>query len=189
MQITKIIADTYGYFSAEELNAIESILRVVKLRKNEIFVDFGSRNKLGLVIKGSLYSSYIDEQGNEKIDDIFYEKEKNFVFNYESYLLEKPLGVDIKANEECLLLVANVQQVKNLYEKFPRFYKIEMSIVQQHFLLAINKIKILQHKDPTSAIKMVQSQLPNVFQYFSFSQMASYLGVHRNTLTTAMKKL
>lgn len=188
IKIAKLITDTYGQFSEEELAAIKKVMRVIKLNKNDVFVEIGKRNKLGLVITGSLYATYIDSQGNEKIDDIFYEKEKNFVFNYESYLLEKPLWVTIKANESCTMLVADVHQVKKLYEKYPRFYKIEMSIVQQHFLLAINRIKILQHNDPTSELKLLQSQLPNVFKHFSFSQIASYLGIHRNTFTAAMKK-
>ena len=189
IEVDKIITDTFGQFSTDEMTVIRDVTSLVELKKGEVFSEIGRRNKLGLVINGSLYSSSIDEEGKEKIDDIFYEGEKNFVFNYESYLLDQPLEVTIKANENCLLLVGNVQQVKSLYEQFPRFYKMEMSIVQQHFLLAINRTKILQHSDPTAEIKMLQSQLPNIFKYFSFLQIASYLGIHRNTLTAAMKKL
>lgn len=184
-----ILSGYFGEFSTDEVSVLRSLITIVELKKDEIFVDFGKQNKIGLIIKGSVYSYYMDDEGNEKISDIYYEKEKNFVFDYESYLLEKPLKVSIKANDNCTLIVANVQSIKSLYDKYPRFYQVEMSIVRQHFLLAIDRIKILQHKDPTAGLKMLMNRLPGIFSHFSYLQIASYLGIHRNTLRTALNNI
>jgi len=190
--IIDIIQTHFNHFdlSSEELEVLQKVLKISALKRNEIFAEAGRHsNMIGVVIEGSMNSFFIDEGGCTVIQNVFYQGEQYFVFDYESYLEQVPLKTSISANEHSLLLTGNIQQVKKLYEKFPRLYQIEVSVMKQHFVKALNRIKILQEKDPVVKLKILQRQLPGIFMHFSYSQIASYLGVHRNTIGRALKKI
>ena len=172
-----------------ELNILDNLIEVVSVKKGYCFLEFGKRTThFGLIMKGSFYSISIDEHGNEKIHDIFYETQKPFIIDYESYLQDKPSEHTVKANTETLFIKVNIKEARKVYEIHPRFYQLELMVLQQNFLGAISRIKILQEQESENKIKFLQDNFPDIFQHFSYSQIASYLGVHRNTINRALKK-
>lgn len=104
----------------EELNVVKNVLQIVEIKKSEVFAEAGRKNRrLGAIVKGSLYSASVDKSGNEIIHNVFYEGEQYFAFDYESYLLDKPLEVSIKANEDSMLLTSSICR----YPTFPTALK------------------------------------------------------------------
>ena len=189
---SKFIKKQFATFNltANELQILDDLIDVVSVKKGHCFLDFGNRSShFGLIMQGSFYSAAIDEHGNEIIHDIFYETEKPFIIDYESYLQDKPTAHTIKANSEAVLIKVNIQRTLQLYIDHPRFYQLELLVLQQNFLSAISRIKILQEQEPANKIKFLQDNLPDIFHHFSYSQIASYLGVHRNTINRALKKI
>jgi hypothetical protein len=62
----------------------------VILKKGSIFLDYGDQSqKLGIVLEGLLYSSYVSENGQEWISNFFYPPNHAIISSHESFLLGK----------------------------------------------------------------------------------------------------
>lgn len=183
--ISDFIVSHYGAFSHDELVDLHGVLRPVRLRKGEYFArDVHRLTEMATVVKGSLYLVYINEQGDELIEDFFYESDKPFVF-----VPGKSSSISIRANEDSLLLAGNIKDFWALSRKHPRFYLIERSYLHRQLFLASKRNHILREHSPLTAIKMLLQEMPLIFRHFSYSNVAAYLGVHRNSITNAIKKM
>lgn len=187
---SKFIKNQFESFNLneKELTVLSDLIEVITVKKDFCFLDCAKKSShFGLIIKGSFYSIAVDKHGNEIIQDVFYETQKPFIIDYESYLQDKVSDHKIIANTESKLILVDIHNARTLYKTYPRFYQMELMVLKQNFVNAIYRIKVLQEQQPSDKINYLKSILPDIFQYFSYSQIASFLGVHRNTLSRALK--
>ncbi len=192
MDYEKFIIDKFSHFclTDEELKAILGIIHSYSLKRNQLFLESGNKSEnVGLLLDGLLYSFSMDENGEENIHDFFYSPNQFIVFNYEDYLMEQSSKLSIRCFQESTMLVFSMENANALFEKFPRFYQFQTSIMQQHFVQALQRNSILQAKNAMDKIKAAQWRAPEIFRLFPFSYVASYLGMHRNTFKRALKEI
>lgn len=176
--------------SQKELEALTNVFSIIHLKRGESFLEPNQPcERLGILTEGSLYAYSILEDGTEKIHGFYYPGDQCIVFNYKSYHKNEYSNMYIKCFEPCTLYTIVLSEVKALYPDFPFFQLIEQAIAKHNIKTAIQKIEILQHESNAEKIKAFQMCYPQVFTFFPYSYISSYLGIHRNTFNRILKKL
>ncbi|GHE45659.1 Crp/Fnr family transcriptional regulator [Sphingobacterium griseoflavum] len=187
------ITEKFAHFnlSEAEIGALRKILHLEHFKKNSFFIKKGEySNRIGLLIKGLLYAYDRDSNEEEQIHSFFFAaSQHDVVFNYEAYIRNVPSAVSYKCYQDVTMIVLDTVKVKELYEQFPRFYQLEMLIMQPQFLQALYRSKMLHASSAPEKISLLKAQTPELFKLFPSAYIASYLGIHRNTFNRAMHKL
>lgn len=187
------ITEKFAHFdlTAHELEETRKILRVEHVKRNSFFLKKGEHsNRIGLLVKGLIYAYSSDSNSEEHIHNFFYPgSSQDIVFNYESYIQNVPSELAYKCYQDATLIVLDTMEVKKLYQQFPRFYQLEMLIMQPQFLQALFRSKMLQSGSALEKITILKAQAPEIFRLFPSIYIASYLGIHRNTFNRAMSKI
>ena len=187
------IVNKFAHFNLteEELQETRKILRLEHYKRNSLFLKRGEHStRIGLLVKGLMYAYSIDGTGEEQIHDVFYPSSSHdIVFNYEAYIQAEPSQVFYKFYQDSTIIVLDIAEVKQLYQQFPRFYQLEMLIMQPQFLQALFQNKLLRAGSAPEKIAILKRQSPEIFKLFPSAYIASYLGIHRNTFNRAMHKL
>ncbi|WP_410880736.1 Crp/Fnr family transcriptional regulator [Myroides sp. DW712] len=172
----------------EEIARLKQIMVAVELQKGDFFQEFGQwSTHMGIVTEGALYAYSLHDDGSEKVHDFYYPVEHAVVVDYKSYHKNEPSKVYIKCHEKCILYLVNLKEVRALYGQFPVFAQIESVIAKYNIKNAINKIEILQEDSNQIKIDKFRYYYSKVFHFFPYSYIASYLGIHRNTLNRLFK--
>ncbi|QIH35931.1 Crp/Fnr family transcriptional regulator [Sphingobacterium sp. DR205] len=162
-----------------------------RYRRGELIFKVGERvDTIALLVEGAVYSDFYDEDGNQRITSFHCPLDSGeIVFNYEDYLQERPSQKSYKAFGDSLLLLLDISAVKVLYDRFPRFYQLELMIMQPNLIHALKNISILQARTAAEKIALLKEHSPKTFQVFPYSYIASFLGIHRNTLNAVLTTL
>lgn len=187
------IIEKFAHFdlSEEELKETRKILHLEHFKRNSFFLKKGEcSSRIGLLIKGLMYAYNMDSNEEEHVHGFFYAaSQHDVVFNYEAYIQNSPSEVSYKCYQDATMIVLDTKKVKELYEQFPRFYQLEMLIMQPQFLQALSRSKMLHAGSAPEKISLLKAQSPEIFKLFPSAYIASYLGIHRNTFNRAMHKL
>ena len=187
------IIEKFAHFGLtdRELEETRKILRVEHIKRNSFFLKKGEHsNRIGLLVKGLVYAYSMNRGSEEQIHSFFYPgSQQDIVFNYESYIQHSPSEIAYKCYQDATLIVLDTEEVKQLYQQFPRFYQLEMLIMQPQFLQALFRSKMLQSGSALEKISILKAQSPEIFKLFPSIYIASYLGIHRNTFNRAMSKI
>lgn len=178
------------HLSADEIQQILRHGKPLSLKKGELFSEENTfSKKIGLLRKGILYSYYYDEKGERKINQFFLVPDNYIVVDYESYMLGEKSRYTIAAIDYAELLVFDADYLISVEKDHPDFLKIQLEVANQKFLLSQKIIELLQIGDLKEQLKILKKHAPEILEKVPYSYIASYLGVHRNTLTSALKKI
>ena len=85
----------------ELLKKVELKNKPVILRKGESFIGYGEKTqKIGILINGLLYATYLSEIGTEWISRFFFPPNNFIVSNHRSFYLGKNSSESIRAYED-----------------------------------------------------------------------------------------
>lgn len=191
IDILSYIQQQYSHFNLteSELSVLGEYITLQHFKRNELFLKENSTcEKMGLLVSGTAFSFKINENKEEIIQDFFYPNSQEILFDYESYFKEEKSSLNIKFQEDAMVSYFYIDEIKKLYKQYPRFLQFEFLLTQQEFINAIQRIQILQVKSAEEKINMLLNQKPKVFELFPYVQIASYLGIHRNTLRRVFSK-
>lgn len=90
----------------------------VALKKGDVFIDYGDNSgKLGIVLSGLLYSSYVSDSGKEWVSNFFYPPNHAIITSHENYLKGTKSSEAIRAYEDSELIYINKSEFENLVTK------------------------------------------------------------------------
>ena len=191
--IYEFIKSRFSHFNLneEETIVLVKILRFKRFRRKEIIFHFGERvHSIALLVEGSAFSRTLCSDGNDQILSFHYPTSiGEIVFNYDDYIQGNLSQKIYQAYEDSLLLFLDVQAVKQLYAKYPKFYQLELMIMEPNLVHALQNIRILQANSAEEKIRLLKDYYPKIFQVFPYQYIASYLGIHRNTFNNALGRL
>lgn len=187
-------------FSLEELNEALTKMKAVreKYKKEEnIFVSGKPTSHFGLVLSGSVRIESNDFWGNRII--LSHVGAGGFFAEAFALLQTEPMAVDVKANEDCLILMMETDTLKEVLSD-PPLWKVK---------LLKNLLNILIHKNLTlsarnfhTAPKTVRGRVMAYLNYYSLKshqkefnipfnrqQMADYLNLDRSALSKELGKM
>src|SRR3954468_6618703 len=179
--------NTIVHISEEELDYFKTSFIPKKLRKRQYFLQEGDICKYqAFVEKGILRSYTIDEKGNEHI--LQFASEGWWAADLSSYLTNESSFLNIDALEDVQLLLLSKPLWEQAMKEIPALEHYFRIIIQNH-LVATQK-RLLQSLAETADEKYNRflQAYPGCVQRLPQHQIASYLGITRETLSRIRKQ-
>jgi CRP-like cAMP-binding protein len=171
----------------EEFNHFKTSFVPKKLKKRQYFLQEGDVCKYqAFVEKGIMRSYTIDEKGNEHV--LQFASEGWWAADLSSYLTNEPSFLNIDALEDVELLLLSKPLWEKAMKEIPVLEHYFRIIIQNH-LVATQK-RLLQSLAETADEKYNKflQTYPECVQRLPQHQIASYLGITRETLSRVRKQ-
>jgi CRP-like cAMP-binding protein len=172
----------------EEIEFFTSLLRSKSLANGEFLLREGDVCKYeSFVVKGSLKTYYLDEMGIEHIID--FSIEEWWADDLYSLLTQTPSKSNIKAIEDTDVLQISKKDLELLYQKIPKFERFFRILFQNAYIAQREQINLALSAPARERYLLFIKKKPYAEKRFSQKDIASYLGVTPQFLSTLRKKL
>jgi CRP-like cAMP-binding protein len=162
----------------------------VILKKGEIFLDYGDQSqKLGIVLDGLLYSSYVSENGQEWISNFFYPPNHAIISSHESFMMGKKSTESIRAYENSTLIFITKSEYDALTTQNPELEHLVRVIAEESYVHALRRVYDFQSLTASQRVKKFISENGDLVSRVQRQHIASYLGIHRNIFTRVLHKI
>ncbi|PZR22397.1 MAG: Crp/Fnr family transcriptional regulator [Citrobacter freundii] len=166
----------------EELSFFASRLNVVELQKKELFVQSGKIQKaIGFIAKGLVRSYIIDRDGVERTVGFYPEGE--YATHYPAFIAQKPSLYTIQCLEPTELVCLSFADIQSIYKTYPVFEQYGRLIAEEVLKQQQARIESFVFQNAEERYLDFMQQRPSLFNRVSLSQLCSYLGIERQTLT------
>jgi CRP-like cAMP-binding protein len=174
--------------SPEEFSFFSSLLKPKSLKKGEFLLRQGDVCKHEtFVTKGCLKSYYEDEQGQEHILD--FSIEGWWANDLYSFFTQTPSKSAVKAIEDTDVLQISKQDLEKVYETIPKFERFFRLLFQRAFISQREQINLILSTPAEERYLLFMKNKPYAEERFSQKDIASYLGVTPQFLSSLKKKL
>lgn len=171
-----------------ELLQFSSKFTFEELNKKDFFLEFGKVQKaIGFIAKGLVRSSFIDNGGNE-ITVGFY-AEGDYATHYATFLTQQPSKYSIQCLEPTTMVCLSFEDMQWIYENLPSFEKYGRLVAEE--ILKRQQARIESFIFQTAEERYLDFIKSNstLFNRISISQLCSFLGIERQSLTRIRQKL
>ena len=170
-----------------EVNYFTSLLNQKEIGKKEFILHQGDTcQNIFFINKGGLRAFYINQNGKEST--IMFAIKDWWITDMNCFLNQIPAMSNIIALENSSLLQLSFSQLQNLYQrvpKFERFFRIlmEKAYVREQ-LRALDNLTLTAEKRYDKFLE----KYPKINKQITQKQLASYLGISPEFLSTIKKK-
>jgi CRP/FNR family transcriptional regulator, anaerobic regulatory protein len=178
--------------SIVQLNKVEEdaflgILEIKQFKKYQIIMQQGSTcQHIMCIEKGCIRYFYVKD--GEEITGQFF-SEDNWFTDFESYLSEKPSGVNIQALEECSIFMLSKKNLNQLYLTHPVFERMGRLLTENAFLGLLNHNRTATLLNPEERYRAFLKNRPELTQRVAQHLIASYLGIKPQSLSRIRKRI
>ena len=174
--------------TAEEIEFFISLLKSRSIANGEYLLREGDVCRFeSFVIKGCLKTYYLDENGFEHIID--FSIEEWWADDLYSFLTQTASKSNIKAIEDTDILQIGKSDLELLYQKIPRFERFFRILFQNAYIAQREQINLALSASAEERYHLFVKKKPYAEKRFSQKDIASYLGVTPQFLSTLKKKL
>ena len=174
--------------AAEEEDFFTSLLKSKFLANGEFLLREGDICKYeSFVIKGCLKTYYLDENGFEHVID--FSIEEWWADDLYSLLTQTASKSNIKAIEDTDILQIGKTDLELLYQKIPKFERFFRILFQNAYITQREQINQALSASAEERYLLFQKKKPYAEKRFAQKDIASYLGVTPQFLSTLKKKL
>src|SRR5258705_2358105 len=174
--------------TVEEIEFFTSLLKSKSLANGEFLLHEGDVCKYeSFVIKGCLKTYYQDENGFEHIID--FSIEEWWADDLYSLLTQTASKSNIKAIEETDILQISKIDLELLYKKIPKLERFFRILFQNAYITQREQINLALSASTREIYLLFIKKKPYAEKRFSQKDIASYLGVTPQFLSTLKKKL
>lgn len=174
----------------ELLKQIDLKNKPAVLKKGESFIDYGEKTqRIGILISGLLYSTYIADSGTEWVSRFFFPPNNFIVSNHRSFYLGKNSSEAIRAYEDSELIFIEKEEFKYLLDHHPKFERTVRILAEESYIQAMERIHSFQSLNAEQRIRKFFEEYPELGKKLQRQHIASYLGIHRNILTRFLYKI
>ena len=174
----------------EVIDELQLKNKPVTLRKGETFIGYGEKTKrIGILLNGLLYASYMTDSGNEWISRFFYPPNNFIVSNHDSFYFGRNSSECIRVYEDSELVYIEKDEFKNLLDNNRRFERTVRILAEESYIQAMARIHSFQSLNAEQRIRKFFAENPELGNKLKRQHIASYLGIHRNILTRFLYKI
>lgn len=174
--------------SEDKLLRFSEELSVTLLDKNDVYITAGQIQKQGgFLVKGLLRAFHTDDLGNEK--NIYFIPEDEYAFHYASFMDNMPSPLTFQCMEPSVIVNFTAGHLQNMYQEIPEFQKYGRLIVEAKLKIQQQRLESFLFQNAEQRYIDFIRQYPQLFNRINISQLCSYLGVERQTLTRIRNKL
>jgi CRP/FNR family transcriptional regulator, anaerobic regulatory protein len=191
MSINKLIesfSNDLFPLSEEEINQLKSKFKERRIKRRQLILQEGDVCKhYTFVSEGCLKLYKIDQRGKER--NLQFAIEDEWISDLGSLYSETPSDVYIEALEQSTILQIEVKDLVYLYTHFPNIDRRFRVVIENSFIYL--QKRMFQNISATAEEKYLFffNTRRNLFNRISNVQIASYLGVTPEFLSTIRKKI
>lgn len=188
------IAPLIHYFSTflpleeQEISFLESVFKERKVRRRQFILQEGDVCKYNsFIVEGCFRMYKVDENGKEH--NLQFAVENWWIGDLGSFHSEQPSQLNIEALENAVILQIKKEDLLRLFVDYPKFNRI-FRVFTENALVSL-QIRVLQNISSTAEERYLDfmERHPYFFTRISNVQIASYLGVTPEFLSTIRRKL
>ena len=173
---------------SEEINAIKKVFNQRRIKRRQFILQEGDICSLNtFVVEGCFRMYYVDEKGKEH--NIQFAVENWWIGDIGSFHSEEPSKLYIEAIENSVILQIKKQDQLDLFVNHPKFNQI-FRVFTENALVTYQR-RVLQNISSTAEERYLDfmKRYPYFFNRISNVQIASFLGVTPEFLSTIRKKI
>jgi CRP-like cAMP-binding protein len=178
VQLTKI--------STLNLDELFKIAVVRELKKGDLILQQGQICKTILFVEKGYLRTYIDKDGTEINTDFTFEG--NFTTDLKSLRLATSAEKSIQAGENTIVYQFDKNKLLELYLVSAEIESFGRKLLEQLLIAQEEHSNLFKLFSPTERYHYLQIHKPELLQRISLSQLSSYLGIARETLSRIRKK-
>lgn len=174
--------------NGEEVEAVKKAFIERRIKRRQFILQEGDICRLNtFIVEGCFRMYFVDENGKEH--NIQFAVENWWIGDIGSFHSEEPSKLYIEAIENSVILQIKKQDQLNLFVNYPKFNHI-FRVFTENALVAF-QIRVLQNISSTAEERYLDfvKRYPYFFNRISNVQIASYLGVTPEFLSTIRKKI
>jgi CRP-like cAMP-binding protein len=169
------------YVSDEDVSLLISWAEKRELKKGEPLLKEGEVCRaFYLVEKGYLRSRYNKDGVAISLNFTF---EGEFAGNLKSLKGRQASELTIEAGEDVSVWIFNLDLIVEQFNQLPQFSNFIRRVVVQLLLASEEHSSLFKMYTPTERYRYIEKNKPKLLQRVALSQLASYLGVTRETLS------
>jgi len=186
----EVLFDYIDHYSRQTLtdsekDIIRSAMEPKKLRRRQYFLEEGKICKyVGFVLKGALRQFSVDDGGAEHILQLAIEKW--WVVDRDSYMNQTPSKYFIEAWEDTEMLVLPRAGLDIILE-IPAVKSMFWQMSENNHIASQRRLDDTISLNAVKRYENFQRSYPEIVQRFPLHQIASYLGIARETLSRVRK--
>lgn len=165
-----------------------SLLKYKEVRKKDILLKEGQTCRyINYVHSGALRAYHLDMEGNESV--IMFAINDWWVTDMCSFTTLQPAMLNIDALEDSTIFELDKNDLDKLYIKVPKFERFFRIIMQNSYVR--EQLRVIQNLSISAEQKYINfiAKYPQFVQRVSQKQIASYLGMTPEFLSTIRKKI
>ncbi len=179
---------TIAVFSKSEFDKSLSSFQLKTLEKDENWIKKGTTcREIAFIKSGMLRSFYHDSNGNEVTSCFCVSGQMSTSFK--SFITQSSSHLTIVAVERSELVTINYSRLQSLYKSVPIWQEINRLIAEKEYLSLWNYAYSLNTETAIQKYLRLQKEQPYILQKAAVQDVASYLGITRETLSRIRKKI
>lgn len=174
--------------SSEWMNQLDLSITPVKYKKGHFLLNVGEIvDRIFFLVKGSVKGYYYDKEGKMRI--LYLSNPLSIITDITAYMSKSPSKLYLEVVEDTFLLALNRQNLNQTIHSFPESAIFLSSILLYYTFHHAAMNEALIELSPADRYLKVLETHPNIEQKFSQQDIASYLGISRQTLATIKKTI
>jgi CRP-like cAMP-binding protein len=173
--------------SADEEVILADLFKPLTLRSGEYFLEEGQLCRYVGFIEEGLVRYHMNDNGSQKT--LYFNKEGEFVSNYQSFLPREPSNTSIQAIEDTALQVINYENLQRLYSDVSEGEKLGRLAIEGVFLSSMQQLKSFYRDSPTERYQEFLQSYPDLAQRIPQYHIASYVGIKPQSLSRIRRRL
>lgn len=171
--------------STSSLSKLFEIATPRQLEKREIILNERQICKTILFVESGCLRTFIDKDGTEINTDFTFEG--HFTTNLKSLRSSTFSDTSIQASEPTTLYEFDKDRLLELYKVSPEIESFGRKLLEQLLIAQEEHANLFKIYSPKERYQHLLDNKPEMLQRISLSQLASYLGVARETLSRIRK--
>jgi len=155
-------------------------------RKHLLLRPGETARRLYFIRYGFLRAYFIDSSGKECTT--WFMGKGDLMISVYSFFTQKPAYEYIEVLDDCKLQSLTWNQLNSYYADFAEGNLLGRIVTQKYYLLSEERALFLRTQTPENRYEMLVERYPDIEQKTTQSNIASYLGISRETLSRIRRK-
>lgn len=174
--------------TSAELDYLASGLTVSEHKPKQFYMHANTVQKeIGFVFSGLVRTFYIDPKGDQIT--INFVRENRYVTHYPTFITQTPSKYYFQCIEPSIIVNLPYDHIQESYNRFPFLERYGRLIAEEALKFQHKRVENFLFDNAEARYLDFIKESPDLFNRVSISDLSSYLGIERQSLTRIRKKL
>ncbi|MCP9770281.1 Crp/Fnr family transcriptional regulator [Lacihabitans sp. LS3-19] len=172
----------------EELDFVSENLTISEFKAKDYYLKNGDvQYSLGFLVEGLMKSFYIDQAGNEIT--VWFTKENEYATDYPAFIRQIPAKYHVQCLEPCLVVNLPYEDVQTGYAKYKTIERYGRLVTEEVLIQQQSRLESFLFQNAEQRyLDFIQTN-PTLFNRVSLTDLSSYLGIERQSLSRIRKSI